>query len=66
MTTSTTRAIPLREVAATFGVTAQTIRKWVKKGLFPRPLGCSRGKLLWSPRAVEQALLGRFPAGSKR
>ncbi len=58
---STTRAIPLREVAQMFGVTGQTVRAWVRQGKFPPPLAFSPHKLVWSPAAVERALLGHPP-----
>jgi predicted DNA-binding transcriptional regulator AlpA len=66
MTITASRAIPLKEVAAMFGVTAQTIRKWVKADRFPPPLSYSAHVLVWSPAAIEQALLGQYKAGRKR
>ena len=61
MTTATeSKAIPLREVAAMFDVTPQTIRLWVKRRKFPPPLPMSPRKLLWSPGAVEKVLRVRF------
>jgi predicted DNA-binding transcriptional regulator AlpA len=60
-TTANPKCLSLREVAATFGVTPQTVRAWVRAGRFPRPLDIGVGKLLWSPRAVERVLAGRRP-----
>jgi predicted DNA-binding transcriptional regulator AlpA len=63
MAIGTTRAIPLKEVAAMFCVSTQTLRKWVRLGKFPKPLGVSTHVLVWSPADVERALLGQFKGG---
>jgi predicted DNA-binding transcriptional regulator AlpA len=54
--------VSLREVAQALGVTRQTVRAWVKKGLFPQPLKFGDRKLFWPATDLEQVLIRRDAA----
>jgi predicted DNA-binding transcriptional regulator AlpA len=50
---STKKIVNVHEVAALLGVTHTTIRYWIKRGRFLRPLPFS-GKLLWDAASLEK------------
>ena len=47
------------QMAETCGVSAPTIRRWVKAGLLPMPIG-TPGKFLWKVSVLDTAFEGAF------
>lgn len=57
-----TRFLRMSQVQARTGLSRSTIRRWVKRGLFPQPIRLGECVLVWIEAEVEQWIRERIVA----
>lgn len=50
------------DVAARFGVSTDSIRRWIRQGVFPKPVRVGKGTSRWRLSDIERYEAGLVPA----